>query len=108
MEVQDYTLEASKAKVWLVCKEEGQYIEAPMFNYPGYKAFGKDGTLLPVETGSNNRVRVRLSPSEQVQEITVRFVGENIFLVGYGVTLVAVIWALCYINREKLRQRIRK
>ena len=79
-----------------------------MFNYPGYKAFGKDGTLLPVETGSNNRVRVRLSPSEQVQEITVRFVGENIFLVGYGVTLVAVIWALCYINREKLRQRIRK
>lgn len=108
VEVQDYMLEASKAKVWLVCKEKGQYIEAPMFNYPGYKAFGKDGTLLPVETGSNNRVRVRLSPSEQVQEITVRFVGENIFLVGYGVTLVAVIWALCYINREKLRQRIRK
>ena len=36
VEVQDYILETSKATVWLVCREEGQYIEAPMFHYPGY------------------------------------------------------------------------
>ena len=104
VEVQDYILETSKATVWLVCREEGQYIEAPMFHYPGYKAFDRNGTRLPTETGSNNRVRVPLSPSSEVQEITVRFTGEDIFRVGYGITLAAVIWAAVYCNRERLRR----
>ena len=104
VEIRDYTLETSKAKVWLTCREEGQYIEAPMFHYPGYKAFDRDGGRLPVETGSNNRVRILLSPSDQEQEITVRFAGEDIFKVGYGVTLAAVIWALGYLSRKKPRR----
>lgn len=104
VEVRDYVLETSRAEVWLTCREEGQYIEAPMFHYPGYKAFDRDGGRLPVETGSNSRVRVLLSPSDEEQKITVRFVGEDIFMVGYGVTLAAVFCALGYLNREKLRR----
>lgn len=108
VEVVDFELGVYQSEISLVCKEERQYIEAPMFNYPGYKAFDKDGARLPVEIGSNNRVRVLLSPSEQVQEITVRFAGEDSFLVGYGVTLVAVLWALGYVNRERLRRWMKK
>lgn len=107
VEVQDYVLETSQARVRLVCREEGQYIEAPMFHFPGYKAFDQNGTRLPTETGSSNRVRVPLSPSPKVQEITIRFTGEDIFRVGYGVTLAAVLWAIVYCNRKRLR-RIKK
>ncbi len=102
--IRDYVLEPSKATVWLTCREEGQYIEAPMFHYPGYQAFRGDGGRLPVETGSNSRVRVALSPSDHEQEITVRFAGEDIFRVGYGVTLAAVCWAAGYLNRKRLRR----
>ena len=105
VEIRDYMLETSRAEVWLTCREEGQYIEVPMFHYPGYKAFDQEGRRLPVATGSNSRVRVLLSPSDQEQKITVRFVGEDVFFVGYGVTLAAVIWAVGYRNRGRLRRQ---
>lgn len=104
VEVQDYTLEAYHARIRLVCKEEGQYIEVPMFNYPGYKAFDENGSRLPVVTGSNNRIRVLLSSASQAREITVRFTGEDVFWVGYGITLAAVLWAVVFVNRERLRR----
>ena len=104
VEVRDYTLEPYRARIWLVCEEEGQYIEVPMFNYPGYKAFDEDGSRLPVETGSNNRVRVPLSPRSRPQKITVRFTGEDVFQAGYGITLAAVLWAAWFAGRERLRR----
>ena len=102
VEVREYTLETSGATVCLTCEEEGQYIEAPVFHFPGYRAFDKNGCRLPVKTGSNNRVRVLLSPSEQEQVITVKFVGERVFYIGYGITLGAAVWLLWYRNRERL------
>lgn len=103
----DYTLDGNQAEVRLLCQQEGQYVEAPIFNYPGYGAFNEQGRRLPVAAGSNNRVRVNLPTSPDEQVITVRFVGKKIFWVGYGITLAAVFGAVGYVNRERLR-RFRK
>lgn len=102
VQLREYALETSGATVCLTCREEGQYIEAPMFCFPGYKAFDQNGGRLTVETGSNNRIRVRLPASGEEQVITVKFVGEGVFYVGYGITIAAAVWLLWYRNRERL------
>lgn len=103
----DYTLDGNRAEIRLFCQQEGQYVEAPIFNYPGYGAFNEQRRRLPVATGSNNRIRVNVPASPDEQVITVKFIGKKIFLAGYGITLAAVFWAVAYANRKRLRRWIR-
>lgn len=98
----DYTLEGNRAEIRLLCQQEGQYVDVPIFNYPGYGAFNEQGQRLPVATGSNNRIRVNLPASPEEQVITVKFVGKKIFWVGYAVTIGAFLGLLGYRNRERL------
>lgn len=98
----DYTLDGNWAQVRLLCRQEGQYVDVPIFNYPGYGAFNEQGQRLPIATGSNNRIRVNLPVSSEEQVITVKFVGKKIFWAGYGVTIAAAAWLLGYRNKKRL------
>ncbi len=93
--VLDYSRDGSRTEIRFLCQEEGQYLEIPVFHYPGYAAHTGDGTSLPLETGSNNRIRIALAPSSQEQAITVEFRGEPVFWAGYLISLAfaaAAIW----------------
>ena len=102
VDVIDYTLDGNWAQVRLLCRQEGQYVDVPIFNYPGYGAFNEQGQRLPIATGSNNRIRVNLPVSPEEQVITVKFVGKKIFWAGYGVTIAAAAWLLGYRNKKRL------
>ncbi len=102
--VADYGRDKKGARLRVSGQTENQFVEFPIFNYPGYRAYDQNGTRLPVETGSNNRARVLLQPSAEEQTITLRFAGKKIFLGGYAATLASVVWAIGYINRKRLRQ----
>ncbi len=52
---------------------DGQYMEFPLFWYPGYRAYDQNGTPLAVEKGGHNRVRVYLTKSDEVQELHLYF-----------------------------------
>ncbi len=74
-------------------KSEGQFMEFPLFYYPGYEAFDQNGEKLRVEKGTYNRVRVYLTCSDEVQELHVRFVVKWIYTVIFMLSLAfTVIW----------------
>ena len=52
---------------------DGQYMEFPLFWYPGYTAFDQNGRPLLVEKGEKNRVRVYLTRSDDPQELHLYF-----------------------------------
>jgi len=88
--VEEWKRDGNHVSATLYCNDEGQYFEAPIFNYPGYRVTLADGTKLRVETGSNNRVRVYLPALGEAQEVTVRFAGKRMFYVAYGVSALAL------------------
>ena len=97
-----------QARLCFSSQSENQFVEFPLFNYPGYRAFDQNGVRLPVETGTNNRIRVPIPAAGQEQTIIVKYTGKRIFLAGYGITLAACLGLVVYVNRKGLRRRMKK
>lgn len=102
--VVDYGRGGKRAKIRVSGQTENQFVEFPVFNYPGYRAYDQNGARLSVETGSNNRVRVLLPSAEGEQVITLRFTGKKIFWGGYLATLASIVCTAAFVNRKRLRQ----
>ena len=92
--VTDYSRRGKEATLHFSSEAESQFVEFPIFNYPGYRAFDQNGTRLPIETGTNNRIRVWVPSEGQDQVIHLKFTGKKIFWIGNLVTLAAVLWAV--------------
>jgi len=92
--VTDYGREGKQADLYFSSESGNQFVELPVFNYPGYRAFDQNRARLPIETGTNNRVRVLISSAGQDQAIHLEFAGKRIFWGGYLATLAAALWTL--------------
>lgn len=99
--VTEYSRKGRQASLCFSSGSDNQFVEFPIFNYPGYRAFDRNGTRLPIETGTNNRIRVWIPSAGQDQVINLRFTGKKIFWGGNLVTLAAVLW----IVRSALKKR---
>lgn len=106
--VLDYVRNGKQAEICVFSQSENQFVEFPIFNYPGYRVFDRNGVRLPVGTGTNNRVRVSIPPADQEQIIRLEYAGKRMFLAGYGITLAAAFGAVGYMNRERLRRWLKK
>lgn len=96
VEAYSYSKNNTHIDLTYTSKSEGQFMEFPLFYYPGYEAFDQNGEKLKVEKGTHNRVRVYLTCSGKVQELHVRFVVKRIYTVIFLLSLAfTVIWFIC-------------
>lgn len=90
--VTEYSREGKQAVLCFSSESGDQFAEFPIFNFPGYRAFDQNGTRLPIETGTNHRIRVPIPSAAAGQVITLKFMGKKIFWGGYLISLAAVLW----------------
>ena len=108
-EVQAYSY--SKMNTHVDCtytsNSEGQYMEFPLFYYEGYKAYDQNGKELVVEQGEHNRVRVYLTPSEEIQELhlgfEVRRSYRNCFLFSLVAGTLWLIYNIIYLAYRTIK-----
>ncbi|MBR0031015.1 MAG: hypothetical protein IJP61_01810 [Treponema sp.] len=75
--------------------ENGGFIEFPVFNYKGYKAFKEDGSSLEVSDGTNNVVRVTVKEPYN-GTIKLRFVPPFYWHISEIITLTSLVCALAF------------
>ena len=86
---------------------EGNYLEMPILNYAGYRAWDENGKKLEILEGDDHRIRVELTGDGKEHEIHVRFGPVPGFLAASAVSLLTVagIGWLYWRKRKKPVQR---
>ena len=89
--------------VTYLCDEGGTYIELPILNYAGYRAYDESGQKLQIVEGEQQRLRIMLDGDGIEHTIYVRFgpvAGFVIADVISALTLAGVVY-LYWTNRQK-------
>lgn len=71
--VLDYKKEGTKSWTTYISHEEGAFLELPMLNYAGYRAYDENGKRLEIEEGKYQRMRITLPGDGIEHTVYVRF-----------------------------------
>ncbi len=71
--VVNYSKTGTRAKAVYSAEVEGAYLEMPILNYAGYRAWDENGRKLEILDGDDHRIRVMLSGDGKEHEVHVRF-----------------------------------
>ncbi|MCM1385973.1 MAG: hypothetical protein NC231_01485 [Bacillus sp. (in: Bacteria)] len=97
VKVSDYQKKGTKAWVNYVCDDEEVYLELPILNYAGYRAYDENGKRMEITDGSYQRMRIMLPGDGKEHSIYVRFgpvAGFVIADVISALTIAGIIYAL--------------
>ena len=73
IKVSDYRKKGTKAWVNYVCTGAGEYLELPILNYAGYRAYDENGKRMEITEGNHQRMRIMLPSDGQEHSIYIRF-----------------------------------
>ncbi len=91
----NYGKTGTRAKAVYSTNVEGNYLEMPILNYAGYRAWDENGKKLEILEGSDHRIRVMLVGDGMQHEVHVRFGPVPGFLAASAVsalTVAAIAW----------------
>ncbi len=101
MSVRDYRKKGTKASVAYTADGESCYLELPIQNYLGYRAYDENGTRLPIEQGMGGRMRFRVSGDGAEHTISVRY-GPNLpFIAADLVSAAAIAYAVWRLRKAR-------
>ena len=101
MSVRDYRKKGTKASVVYTAAGEGCYLELPIQNYLGYRAYDENGTRMTIEQGMGGRMRFRVSGDGAEHTISVRY-GPNLpFIAADLVSAAAVVYAVWWLRKNR-------
>lgn len=89
-----YVKNGNKIEFEYISNCEDDYVELPLYFYPGYVARDADGNHMPVERGENARIRIPLDSSKKPEVIRVFYEEPLLFKIAgiiSGLTLVGCI-----------------
>lgn len=69
----NYSKAGTKATAVYTADTAGNYLEMPILNYAGYRAYDENGKRLEILEGDDHRIRVMLTGDGQEHEVYVRF-----------------------------------
>ena len=103
--VSDYTKKGTKIRTTYTSTADGTYIEMPVLNYAGYRAYDETGKKLEILEGQQHRIRINLSGDGREHAINLRFGPVAGFVVADIVSLltILVIIYIIYTNWKKKR-----
>ncbi|MCI9462534.1 MAG: hypothetical protein HFI48_01440 [Lachnospiraceae bacterium] len=106
----DYQKEGTKTKTTYVCDEAGTYLELPILNYSGYRAYDENRQRLEIVEGAQQRIRIILPGDGKEHTIYVRFGPVAGFIAAdiiSALTLAGIAYLYLIRHKEKLQQMIK-
>lgn len=95
VKVSGFSKEGTKSQATYVATAEDAYIEFPVQNYAGYRAYDENGDKLEIAEGDQHRVRVLLKGDGQPHTIYVRFGPVVTFVIADIISFLTLL-ACCY------------
>lgn len=108
--VSDYKKKGTKVWVDYVCDDGSVYVELPVLNYAGYRAYDETGKRIEITEGNYQRMRIMLSGDGKKHSIYVRF-GPVAGFVAANIISVLTIAGIIYVwlkRRQFLPSRFRQ
>lgn len=92
-----------------ICHSDDNYIEFPLFNYSGYKAYDGRGNELEIINSDHNRIQIKLIKGDNPEVIDVAYKEKGIFKVCAVISLLGTVLLYLYIfiNYRKQRQDLK-
>ena len=103
--VTDYKKEGTKAMATYICDENGTYIELPILNYAGYRAYDENGRKLQIVEGEQQRLRIMLSGDGIEHTIHVRFGPVAGFVIADVISALTLA-GIAYLYRKSRQKKI--
>ena len=73
VQVSGYRKKGTKAAAVYTADTEGNYLEMPILNYAGYRAYDEQGKRMEIIDGESHRIRVMLNGDGKEHTVYVRF-----------------------------------
>lgn len=111
VQVSGFSKEGTKAQASYVATAEETYLEFPIQNYAGYRAYDENGDRLEIVDGNQHRVRVMLNGDGQQHTIYVRFGPVAYFVIADIIsflTLLACFYPVYYPKWKQWRRSRQK
>ncbi len=110
IKVSDYRKKGTKAWVNYVCTGTDEYLELPILNYAGYRAYDESGKRIEITEGNYQRMRIMLPSDGQEHSIYIRFGPVAGFVIANVISAltiagIIVIWLK---HRQFLPNRFRQ
>ncbi len=97
--VRQYQKKGTRATVAYTATEEGGYIELPIQDYSGYRAYDENGNRLEIERGDGARMRFAVRGDGIEHTIRVRYGPNPIFIAANLVSALTILY--CVWRRRK-------
>lgn len=88
--VHDYQKNGTKAVAVYTATGEGNYIELPIQNYKGYRAYDENGSKLQIEPGMGGRMRFAANGDGTTHTINVRYGHQPAFILADLVSALTI------------------
>ena len=88
--VLDYQKNGTKAVAVYTATEEGNYLELPIQNYKGYRAYDENGSKLQIEPGIGGRMRFAVIGDGTTHTIYVRYGHQPLFILATIVSALTI------------------
>ncbi len=100
VKVYGYSKKGTKAQTTYIADADGNYIELPILNYYGYRAYDENGKRLDVIEGSKQRIRIMTEGDGKEHTVYVRF-GPVVSFVAADVISALTIAGIAYMYWRK-------
>lgn len=101
--IRQYQKKGTRAVVAYTATEEGGYIELPIQDYSGYRAYDENGNRLEIERGDGARMRFAVQGDGIEHTIRVRYGPNPIFIAANLVSALTILY--CVWRRRKVHLR---
>lgn len=104
--VRQYQKKGTQAAVAYTATEEGGYIELPIQNYTGYRAYDENGNRLEIRRGDGARMRFAVQGDGTEHVIRVRYGPNPLFIAANlvsALTILCIMWRLRRRDKANLR-----
>ena len=92
--IRDYQKKGTRAAVVYTAEGDGCYLELPIQNYLGYRAYDEDGEKLPIEQGTGGRMRFAAEGDGAEHTISVRYGPNPPFIAANLVSALALAYLI--------------
>lgn len=99
--VHDYQKKGTKATALYTAAAENHYIELPIQNYIGYRAYDENGDRLNIEQGMGGRMRFKVKGDGIRHTIYVRYGPHPVFIVANLVSVLTIGGIVLRLWRQK-------
>lgn len=101
--VRDYQKNGTKAITVYTASTDGNYVELPIQNYKGYRAYDENGSKLQIEQGLGGRMRFAVNGDGAEHTIYVRYGVQPFFMLANLISALTIGGNILLIWRRKRR-----